>query len=156
MRLTYETGIATLIQFIVLAFLNIIDAIYSVIDTCAHSGGSCATNALSSVVFYILIVVWFGFIVGLGFATQSKRSSRYAKFLILAELSVFLVAAYNIKLGIRYHNGALSLFTSLIDLIMSVWIMTLAYRLMKSGGARVRRRARVVHHHDKDDDNLAI
>jgi hypothetical protein len=77
--------------------------------------------------------------------------------LIGAELIISAFAAFNIKQGISSHNGALSLFTSLIDLVMAVWIITLAYRLMKSGGARVRRRSRVVHEaHDvvqKDNDS---
>jgi hypothetical protein len=141
MRLTYETGIATTIQFIVLSLLNILNAIFSIIDTCVHSsnsgGSSCAANALTSVVFYILIVAWFGLIALLGFAAQSKRSKRISKTLIAAELMVFVWAGYNIKLGIKYHNGALSLFTSLFDLVLSVWVISLAFRLMKAGDSRV-------------------
>jgi len=154
MKLTYETGIATLIQFIVLSILNIIDAIYSIVDTCAHSGGSCIPNMLTSIVFYILVVVWFGFLVLLGFSAQAKRNKRLCKLLIGAELLVFVVAGYNIKLGITYHNGPLTLFTSLIDLVMSVWIISLALRLMRAGNARVvnrqRVRARVNHRDDSE------
>jgi uncharacterized RDD family membrane protein YckC len=151
MKLTYETGIATLIQFIVLSILNIIDAVYSIIDTCTHTGGNCVPNMLTSIVFYILVVAWFGFIVGLGYNAQAKRSKRLCKLLIAAEFIVFIVAGYNIKLGITYHNGPLTLFTSLIDLIMSVWIISLARRLMKAGNTRVVRR-RVHSNVDNSDD----
>jgi hypothetical protein len=146
MRLTYETGVATMIQFVVLALLNIINAIFSIIDTCVHGGGgtnSCVPNALTSVVFYILIVAWFGFIALIGYSAQTKRSKRISRALIAAELMVFVWAGYNIKLGIKYHNGALSLFTSLFDLVLAVWVISLAFRLMKAGNARVVSRHRV-------------
>jgi len=152
MRLTYETGPATLIQFIVLAFLNILNAIYSIIATCSNGSNTtanCATNALSSVVFYLLIVFWFGIISAVGFAAQNKRSKKMAQILIAVELSVLVVAAFNIKLGISNHNNALSMFTSLLDLILSAWIITLAYRLMKARGRRVVNRRRL--HTLKDD-----
>lgn len=148
--MTYETGIATMIQFIVLAFLNIANTVSSIISTCTHNnnGGSCVPNMLTSVVFYVILVVWFGVIAVIGYGAQSKRSRRLAKFLIAAEAAVFVVAGVNLKLGISSHNGALNLFTSFADLVFSVWIMTLAYRLMKAGNARVVGRRRV--HHDDD------
>ena len=147
MRLTYETGVATMFQFIILAFLNIANTIYSIIVTCTHGNGQCVPNMLSSIVFYMLIVIWFGFIVVLGYGAQAKRSKKIARFLMMAEAGVFIVAAYNIKLGITYHNGALSLFTSLLDLVMSVWIISLAYRLMRAGGGRVVANHRRVRRH---------
>jgi hypothetical protein len=137
MRITYETGVATLIQFIVLAFSNIANTVVSVIETCHHSQTDCVTNMLSSVVFYLLAVGWFGLIAAIGYNAQIKRSKKLCQILIMAELIVFLVAAYNIKLGLTYHNGALSLFTSLIDSILAIWVITLAYRLIRARGGRV-------------------
>jgi hypothetical protein len=62
-----------------------------------------------------------------------------------------IVASYNIKLGIEYHNGALTSFTSLTDLVLSVWVITLAYRLLRSGGGRVVRKRHTTRHNlDKD------
>ncbi len=146
MRLTYETGVATLIQFIVLAFLNIANTVTSIVTTCGHSGSDCVGNMLTSIIFYLLIIAWFGFIVALGYAAQSKRSKRFSQFLIAAEGAVVLVASYNIKLSITYHNSALASFTSFIDLVLSVWVITLAFRLMRSGGGRVVARRRVRRH----------
>jgi preprotein translocase subunit SecG len=137
MQLTYETGTATLIQFIVLGLLNIGDALDSIITTCNHPGGDCVGNLLSSLIFYILITVWFGIILALGFGAQERRSKRLSQALILAELAVFAVASYNINLNVNYHNGVLSLVTSCIDVIFSIWIISLAYRLMKASGGRV-------------------
>lgn len=142
MRLTYETGTAALIQFIVLGLLNIADALDSIITTCNHAGGDCVGNLLSSVIFYFLIVIWFGIILLIGFGAQQKRNKRLAQLLICAELAVVVVAAYNIKLDLSYHNGFLSLITSLVDVLLSVWVISLALRLLKASGGRVVRRQR--------------
>ena len=142
MRLTYETATATLIQFIVLGLLNIADALQSIITTCNHKGGDCVGNLLSSVVFYLLITMWFGAILALGISAQEGRNKRLAQVLICAELAVFVVAGYNIKLNISYHNGYLSLLTSCVDIIFSIWVISLAYRLMRAGGGRVVKRQR--------------
>jgi hypothetical protein len=153
MKLTYETGIATVIQFIVLSLLNIANTVNSIISTCQHSASTdCLTNMLSSVIFYLLLVFWFALMAGLGYSAQSKRSKKLCRFLIAAEAATFLVAAYNVKLGIKSNPNALSLFTSLIDLIFCAWVMTLAYRLMKAGPRRVsKHRVREHTHQEKDN-----
>ncbi|HSX47667.1 MAG TPA: hypothetical protein VLF63_02735 [Patescibacteria group bacterium] len=143
MRLTYETGVATLIQFIVLSFLNIATTVVSIVSTCHHNSSDCVSNALTSVVYYLLVVGWFGFIAALGYLAQNRRSKKLARFLIIAEFLVFGVAGINIKLGISSHNGALSLFTSLIDSILAIWVITLAIKLKKAHGGRVVNRQRI-------------
>lgn len=152
MRLSYETGIATLVQFIILSLLNIADAVDSIIVTCAHNSGDCVGNMLASIAFYILIVAWFGVIVSIGYVAQAKRSKKLCQALMAAEFLVVIVAGYNIKSGITNHSGALPLFTSFIDLILSVWVITLAFRLMKARGGRVVARRRVRHHAIDEDE----
>ncbi len=149
MHLTYETGKATMIQFIVIALINLGSTIASVINACTHNGNQCVPNMLTSIVFYILIVVWFGFIMALGLQAQVKRSKPSLRLLIVAELAVFVVAAYDIHLGITYHNGAVGLFTSLLDLIFSFWVISLAFRLIRAGGRRV-----VVKRINRDDSKV--
>jgi Ca2+/Na+ antiporter len=154
MRLTYETGTATLIQFIVLGLLNIADALQSIISTCAHSGGDCVGNLLSSIIFYFLIVIWFGIILIIGFGAQQRRNKRLAELLILAELAVIVVAAYNIKLDhFGFHNGILSLVTSIIDIILCGWVIKVAYQLTKASSGRVVKRQR--RRHSKDSSHQA-
>lgn len=144
MRLTYETATATLIQFITIALLNVIDALQTIISTCIHTSGECVSNMVVSVIYYVLIIVWFGTIFALGFTAQQQRSKRFAQILILAELAVLVVAGYNLKLDIARgnHNGLLSLITSLIDVALALWIISLAYHLSRSGGARFVKRSR--------------
>jgi cytochrome c biogenesis factor len=142
MRLKYETGTATLIQFIVLGLLNIADALQSIITTCTHSGGDCVGNLLSSIIFYFLIIIWFGIILMIGFGAQHARSKRLARVLVCAELAVIVVAAYNIKLDLKYHNGYLSLITSFVDVVLSAWVIYLTFHLLKASGRRVMKRQR--------------
>lgn len=143
MRLTYETGAATLIQFVFLGILNIANELYSIISTCTHSGGDCVGNLLASVIFYLLIMTWFGIIMAIGYGAQAKRSKPLCRFLIAAEALVVFAALVNIKLNLANSNGLLSLFTSLFDVVLAVWIITLAFKLMRSGGGRIVSRRRV-------------
>jgi hypothetical protein len=45
--------------------------------------------------------------------------------------------AFVALINARHHTDILSLLTSLVDLCLSVWIITLAWRLMHSGGQRI-------------------
>lgn len=137
MKLTYETGTATLIQFIVLGMLNILTGLDSIVQTCRHDSPNCLENVFTSFVFYVLVIAWFAFVCVIGYAAEQKRSRRLAQVLILAELLIAFVAFFNIRLNLRYENGLLSLFTSVADLILAIWIISLAYRLMRAGSGRV-------------------
>jgi hypothetical protein len=140
MKLTYQTSIATLIQFITLVVLNIGTGAVSVVTSCSGKGGNCVSNLLVSLLFFLLICVWFGAIWILGYLAQDRRNKRLAQLLIIAEVCIAAVALFNIK----HHSNLLSLGTSIIDFGLCVWVITLAYRLMKSGGGRI-----VTKHHPK-------
>jgi purine-cytosine permease-like protein len=142
MRLKYQTGTGTLIQLIVLGLLNIATGLQSIIATCHHDSTNCISNTLTSAIFYILTVGWYAVLVVIGAGAQERRSRRLAQLLICAEALTALVALFNIKLGAHYHNGFLSLITSFADLVLSIWIITLAWRLMRAGPARVVNRPR--------------
>ena len=140
MRLTYETGTATLIQLIVLGLLNILTGIGSTIDAC-HKDTDCLGSLLINFVFYVVLVVWFVALAVIGYAAQQRRSRRLAQLLIAAEGLVALVALFDVK----HHQDVLGLITSLADLVLALWIILLAFRLMRAGEGRVvvkRRRRR--------------
>ena len=137
MKLTYETGTATLIQFITLSLLNILTGLDSVASSCRKEGSDCLGDFFISFIFYLLVVLWFGAVCVLGYAAQQRRSKFLARLLIMAELLIALVAFINIKLNLGGDNGWLSLFTSVADLILAIWIISLAFRLIRSGGGRV-------------------
>jgi uncharacterized membrane protein len=132
-KLTYQTAVATLIQFITLSFLGIANGLNSVVSTCRHDGTDCISNLIVSIIFFILTAAWFGAIWIIGAIAQERRSKKFAFILIGAEALIALVALFNAK----HHTDALGLATSVIDLLLALWIITLAFRLMMSGGARV-------------------
>lgn len=138
MKLKYETAVATLIQFVLLTFLNIATGLSSVVSECHKDSSNCVSNLLVSLIFFLLISVWFGFIWILGFAAQDRRSKRLARVLIVAEVFIALIALFNAK----HHTSALSLATSLIDLALAIWVIALAYRLSRADGGRIMSKPR--------------
>lgn len=135
MKLTYQTATATLIQFITLSFLGMANGLNSVTTTCRHTGKDCISNLIVSIIFFMLTALWFGIIWSVGYMAEQRRSKLLARLLIAMELLVAVVAFFNA----RHHTDILSLLTSLVDLALAVWIITLAVRLMRSGGKRITR-----------------
>lgn len=156
MALKYETAIATFVQFVTLTLLNVGTGTVSVISTCHQGNGDCVSNLIVSLIFFILLSLWFCCVWILGFAAQSRRSKRLAQALIAVEVAIAVVALFNAK----HHTDPLSLVTSLTDFALSIWVIILAIRLIKSGGGRIvthqrsRRRRPVAAHtrHSKPND----
>jgi hypothetical protein len=132
MRFRYELGIITLIQFILLSLLGIANGLNSIVTTCHNTGRDCISNLIVSLIFFIITVAWFAFIWILGYTVQERRSKRLAQVLIAAEALIALIALFNAK----HHTDWLSLITSIIDLTLAVWVIWLAFRLIRSGGGR--------------------
>ena len=133
MRLRYETGTATLLQFAVVTILAFINQISSIVSTCVKNDGDCVSNSLVSLVLVILVAIWFGFISALGYAAQDKRSKRLARVLIAAEALNLLISLFNAK----HFPNTLGLITSVIDLALAAWVIMLAWRLMRANGGCV-------------------
>lgn len=133
MKLRYETGIATFVQFAVLSLLGIANGFNSVFTSCRRGDGDCTSDVLTSIIFFILTAAWFGAIWILGYLAQNRRSKRLALFLIGAEAFIALIAYFNAK----HYTDYLGLITSIVDLVLAIWIITLAFRLMRGGGKRI-------------------
>lgn len=134
MKLTYETGIATLIQFVTISVLNIATQITATVNACTTKGGqSCTTGSFTSILYYMLIVAWFGIIWALGYQTQQRRSRRLSVLLIAVEFGVFVIAYHNA----RAHKDMIGLITSLVDIGFAIWVSWLAFRLFRARGGRI-------------------
>jgi glucan phosphoethanolaminetransferase (alkaline phosphatase superfamily) len=140
MRFKYETGIITFVQFVALSLLGIGNLLNSVVSTCHDSSTDCISNLLVSLIFFLLTTAWFAVVWVLGWAAQERRSRKLALLLIGAEAFIALIAFFNAK----HHTDYLSLFTSLVDFFLALWVITLAWRLMRAKGGRVvtKQRAR--------------
>lgn len=149
MKLTYQTGIAALIQFIVLSFLTLGSQIFSVVDTC-RKGGECVSNLITSTILYILVAIVFGSIWLIGVAAQTQRSKRWAQLLICIEGVIALISLFSLKLSLHGHKNLGGMLMSFSIFLIAVWIISLAFRLTRYEGQRIRtgnqRRKRQRHH----------
>ena len=134
MRLRYETGIGTLVQFIATAVLSFLTTLVSIIGGCTGGvGANCVSNALVSLILLIIIIFALGFLLVLGYAAQERRSSRLAKFLIASEILAALIFLYDTQ-------HALSIFdrlTNLASCLLAIWVIVLAWRLSRAKGGRI-------------------
>jgi hypothetical protein len=147
MKLTHQTGIATLIQLVALSLFAIISQAFSVVTTCRQDGGDCINNLIISVVFYMLVAVVFGGIWVIGMFAQDSRNKWLARLLICIEAVIAAVSLFTVKIGL--HGGHVNLpglLASLTIAAIALWTVTLAYRLMKHEDRRIaasgRRRRR--------------
>jgi len=129
----YQISVIAFVQFILLSFLNIANALNSIVTTCRRDGSECISNVMPSIIFFILIATWFGFVWVLAYAAQERRNRWLTLGLIGAELLIAMVAYFNAK----HHPDLLSLITSLVDLILAFWVIILAIRLLRAKGGRV-------------------
>lgn len=134
MKLKYETAIATLVQFITLTLLGIPNALVSIVTTCHRDGSNCVSNTITSLLFFLLTAVWFGALWVLGYSAQERRSRLLAWLLIGAELVVIMVA---FGINFRHDSNFLSLGTSILDILLALWTILLAFRLSRSKGGRI-------------------
>ena len=133
MKIRYQTGVVTLIQFIAGVALGFLNEVSSSISGCIGTGSTCVSNTLVSLVLIILTAVWFAFVAALGYAAQDRRSRRLARYLIAAEAIIAVVALFDAK----HFPNILSLITSIVDFCLAAWALLLAYRLSKANGGRV-------------------
>lgn len=134
MKLTYQTGVAALIQFITLTLLGIPNTIVSIISTCHGDGTDCVSNSIVSLIFFLLTAVWFGIVWMVAYLAQERRSKRLAWLLIVAELGTLLVAAH---FNLPHDTNFLTKATSILDILLSLWIIVLAFRLSRAKGGRI-------------------
>jgi len=132
MKIKYETNIATLVQFITISLLGIANGLNSIVTTCVHSSDDCVTNSMLSIIFFIITALFFAGVWVLGYTVQDRRSTRLAQLLILVELGIISVAFLNA----RHHTDLLSLFTSIIDMLLALWVIYACILLIKNGGKR--------------------
>jgi hypothetical protein len=136
-KLTYQTGIGTMIQFILLSFLALGSQAVSVVTECTSKDGNCIGNLLTSIIFYMLVAVVFGSIWIIGLWAQDRRSKRLALMLIGIEGIIAAVSLFSLKLSLHGHKNVFGLAASFLIFVMACWIALLAYRLMRAEGGRV-------------------
>ncbi len=140
-RLIYQTAAASLIQFITLMLLGIPSTIVNIVSTCHGNNSNCVSNMIVSLILYILTAGWFGIIMILGYATQKRRSRQFAVLLMGFEFATLVVSGY---FDFPRESSILNKTTSLIDAILSIWIIYIAFRLFLSGGKRMVKKPNII------------
>ena len=133
MLLYYRTAIATLVQFITVSLFSVINGLDSVITTCSARPNNCVSNMLSTTLLFLLTALFFGAIWILGFAAQDRRSRLLAYTLIMVEIGVLIVATFNATHRVNF----ISLLASVANVLLSLWVILLAFRLSRSKGGRI-------------------
>ncbi len=142
MKLTYQTGIATLIQLVVMSLYALISQAFSIVTTCRQDSGNCINNLLISIIFYVLVAVVFGSIWLIGLFAQNSRSKWLAWILIGIEAVIAAVSLFTIKIGLHGERNIPGLLASLSIALIALWTITLALRLTRSEGQRISSRRR--------------
>src|SRR5947209_5875547 len=114
MKLRYETGVATYVQFIVVSLLALVNQINSTLVSCIHHD-ECISNIIPNTGYFIVTAFVFGLIWMLGWFAQEKRSRWLALGLIGIELLAIKVAEHNAK----HHTDILGLVSSIINIILA-------------------------------------
>ena len=129
----YQVSTIALIQFIAMSLFGIANAINSIVVACKANDGSCGSSTFTSLVYFLLIVGWFAVLWVLAFTAQQTRSRKLAFLLMGAEGLVAMIALFNAN----NHVDLLGLVTSVVDLVLAIWIILLAMRLLHAGNTRL-------------------
>ena len=144
MRLRYETGIATLVQLIVTTLLTFIGSIVSAVGGCTGKpSADCVSNTLVSLIYIILTVGALGFIAALGYVAQERRSRRLAMALITLEAFAALIYLFDTKQANSITDGI----TNLLSFLLAIWVITIAWRLVRAKGGRIVKTRTPQRHH---------
>ncbi len=127
-------AIGTLVQFITISILGVPHAFISIISTCQSDHSNCISNMVVSLIFFILTVIWFGFIAIIGFSTQEKRSWKIALFLIGCEFANIGVA---LTINLPGETNIFDKFISIVDAILSILVIYLASKVIFAKGGRI-------------------
>ncbi|HET8709518.1 MAG TPA: hypothetical protein VFL85_04540 [Candidatus Saccharimonadales bacterium] len=133
MRLRYQTGAVTLMQFAVVTIFALITQLGPSIDDCIKSRGDCANEVMSSMAYVVLLGVWLIFVSVIGYAAQDRRNRRMAQLLIGCEAFIGLIALFNA----RHFPSFMGLISSLVNMGFALLAIYLAWNIIRSGGGRI-------------------
>lgn len=136
---SYQTGMASLIQLIIVAILGIPRELVSIINSCQNGKTACFDSLFFSAIIYVLLVVWFSVMAAIGYFAEDTRNPKFAYSIIFCEIITFTIVIFvNFVSETNYILKSVSLIYGLL----SLWIIYLAIKLINSHGKRMTRRSR--------------
>lgn len=133
MKLRYQTGAVTLMQFAVVTIFALLTQLGPSIGDCIKSRGDCTNEVMSSLAYVVLLGVWLIFVSVIGYAAQDRRNKRMAQLLIACEGLIGLIALFNA----RHFPSFVGLIASLTNLAFAVLAVYLAWNIIRSDGGRI-------------------
>lgn len=134
MRVRYETGAATLIQFAAGTILTIVSGGASVVSGCLHQPGvDCATNTFVTLLLVIFIAGALGVLTIIGYTAQERRSTRLAYILMAIEMGTALIYLFDAA----QSTGLTDRVTNFLSFVLAAWIILVAWRLAQAKGGRI-------------------
>ncbi len=134
----------TFVQFIAMSFLYFLINLGSIISTCRGRSYNCVSNSISSISLSIVIIIAFACLWALGYYVQNRRNRHLALLLIAIEAGIFIIEL----LDAHNFTNILGLITSILDMLLALWVIALAFRLFRAKGGRIVSRPR----HQKNND----
>jgi hypothetical protein len=133
MKLRYQTGAVTLMQFAIVTIFGLLTQMGPAVDDCIKSRGDCANEVMSSLLYVVLLGVWLIFVSVIGYAAQDRRNRRMAQLLIACEGFIGLIALFNA----RHFPSVVGLISSLVNLGFAILAIYLAWNIIRSRGGRI-------------------
>jgi len=134
MRVRYETGVATLIQFAAGTILAILSGGASVISDCLHQPGvDCATNTFVTLLLIILTAGALAVLAILGYTVQARRSPKLAYILMMIEAGAALIYLFDAKQSQSLVDRA----TNFLSFLLAAWVIWVAWQLARAKGGRI-------------------
>lgn len=135
MKLQYQTGTATFIQLAVMTLLITIGGVRDVAKNCDTST-ECVANSFIWLVIAFFIAGWFAALFALGWFAQDKRSYKFARILITAELFTAFISF----MLLRNPSSTYSTVGAAISLALALWVCLLGWRIYRIRDQRVTAR----------------
>lgn len=122
---------ATFIQAVVVIVLTAVNGVYSGLTSCLGADkADCTTNSVLAVILVILAIIWFGFLSAMSYAAWVRRTTALIVLFAALEAITGGVSAFDL---IHFDN-AIGLITSLIDLLLALWVLYMTYHLFQLRG----------------------
>jgi hypothetical protein len=138
---------AAFAQAVILIIVAAINGVYSGLSSCLSANkADCAVNSVMAVILVLLMIAWFGFLAALAYAAWVRRTTPIIVMFIGAEFITCGLSLFDLKL----QDSWVGILTSLIFLIVSLFVLYTSYFLFKLRGtssapARGRSRSKLRH-----------
>lgn len=134
MRVRYETGVATLVQFAAGTLLAILGGGASVVGGCFHQPGvDCATNTFVTLLLIILTAGALAVLAILGYTVQARRSPKLAYILMMVEAGAALIYLFDAKQAPGFVDRA----ANFLSFVLAAWVLWVAWQLARAKGGRI-------------------